>query len=199
MTKLPMSTISFNTLLYLKMRCERLVSDGLIQSYMYIRHYAEKDTTKDHIHLLLVPSRPVDPIKIRKLFVEPCEGSPDLGCLPFQPSKLGDWLLYAIHHPAYLMRKGLTRVNTYHLKDIHTNESYDYLEQIYNDSNEQLQDNRIELFLDKMRRGYSFGAILALGIVPPNQIIFYDKLYRNNLDKLGECIDYTGNEIIPLF
>ena len=183
-TKKPFSTISFNTLDFLKLVCEELMNESMIQSYYFIKHYAEQDTKKDHFHLLLVPARPLDPVKVRKNFVEPCSQG-DLICLPFQPSKITDWLLYSIHYPPYLIRKGLTRVCHYNLQDIVSNESFECLEDIFYRGSEDLTNKRMSSFLDRVYNGDSFGEILASGLVPENQVIFYDKLYhqfscRNN-------------------
>lgn len=181
MTKRPLSTISFNTAPFLDVVLSRLVEDGSLQSYYYIFHNAEKDTTKPHFHLLVIPSRPIDPCKIRKLFVEPDpQLSLPFGCLPFNVSKLVDWLLYAIHYPPYLLRKGLLREYTYEITDIKSNEPFYCIEQQYRDACEEYTDSRIDLFLEQMRNGHSFGSILASGLVPPSQIVFYEKLYRLN-------------------
>ena len=91
-TKKPISTISFNTSCFLDSALKSLVSSGQIMTYIYIRHLAESDTKKEHFHVYLQPSRPVDPQKIRTSFIEPSfDGKGDLGCLPFVPSKLHDW------------------------------------------------------------------------------------------------------------
>lgn len=193
MTKKPISTISFNSGEFLGMKCKELVKDDLIQSYMYIKHYAEEDTKKDHYHLYLIPSKPVDPQKVRLRFREPSlTGAADLGCLPFQPSKVGDWLLYSLHYPPYLLRKGLSRINTYNLSDIVSNEPREWLDQLFHDSAETVVDTRVDLFLERMRNGDTFGDILASGLVPPSQVVFYDKLFRLNARALGANLDDDG-------
>lgn len=177
-TKRTIGTISFNSEYFLAAKCNKLIEDELIQSYAYIKHNAEEDTKKEHYHLLLVPSCPVDPCKVRKRFIEPCpEG--DLICLPFVPSKLGDWLLYALHYPVYLTKKGLVRRYHYSLDDIITNEPIEWLEDVFHTACEELTDKRISQFLDRVNNGDSFGDILSSGLIPYNQIIFYDKLYHN--------------------
>lgn len=197
MTKRPLSTISFNSPDYCRSVCDELVESGRVQSFVFIRHFAEQDTKKDHIHLVLVPAKPIDPMKVRKLFIEPSlDGKGDLGCLPFSPSKLCDWLLYALHFPPYLLRKGLVRVNTYRLTDFVTNEPYYYLEQLFSEASEGVMDSRLTLFIDRIRHGDTFGEILASGLVPPSQIIFYDKVYRLNSHRLGEALDENNNDTL---
>jgi len=198
MTRRPISTISFNTPEYLDMKCKELLEDEIIQTYIYIFHHAEQDTKKDHIHLYLSPARNIDPMKIRKLFIEPClDKRGDLGCLPFNPSKLCDWFLYALHNPIYLLRKGLSRVNVYNISQFVSNESHEYLEQVYHDSLEQFEDSRISLFLSRLDNGASLGELLASGLVPPNQVVFYEKLYKSNARRIGSKLDENFNEQIP--
>lgn len=176
-TKRSISTISFNTISYLDSVLKDLVENSLIQSYIYIQHQAEEDTKKNHIHMILCPAKPLDPMKVRRLFIEPCiEG--DLQCLPFQPSKLGDWVLYALHFPPYLVKKGITRINHYTLDELKSNEPKEWLEDIFFKASEELENHRVSTFIDRMEQGANFGDLLASGLVPFNQVIFYDKLYH---------------------
>ena len=177
-TKRTIGTISFNSEFFISATCNNLLEEELIQSYAFIKHFPEEDTKKEHYHLLLVPSRPLDPCKIRKRFIEPCVDG-DLICLPFVPSKLGDWLLYALHFPAYLTKKGLVRQFHYLLSDIISNEPVEWLEDVFHSACEELTDKRISQFLDRVNNGDSFGDILSSGLIPYNQVIFYDKLYHN--------------------
>lgn len=189
MTKLPQSTISFNTPEFLKGKLDSLIADGKIQSYIYIFHNAEEDTKKNHIHLLVVPSSTLNPVLFRKQFIEPSFNNRDLGCLPFTKSKVGDWLLYAMHYPPYLSSKGLTRIYNYNLDDFCTNEPIEYLEQIFSEALESLVNTRIDTFLKHLANGDSFGSALAQGLVPPNQVIFYEKLYKSyGLIHRKDCI-----------
>lgn len=190
MTKRPLSTISFNSEKFLCSALSSLVEAGKVQSWLYVKHKAEEDTKKEHIHLLLVPCSVVNPVAVRKSFIEPSfDGRGDLGCLPFNPSKISDWLLYSLHYEPYLCGKGLVRHNHYKLSDVVTNESSDYVYQLFNEAVESLSNSRVSNFLDMVNSGASFGELLASGIVPPNQVIFYDKLfktYRRNANKNSE-------------
>lgn len=179
MTKRPLSTISFNTEPFMRNVLDTLVSDSKIQSWIYIRHLAEEDTKKDHFHLLLLPCSVVNPVFVRKAFIEPSFTSlGDLGCLPFAPSKISDWLLYALHYEPYLLSKGLQRQNHYDISSLVSNESRDYLDQCFSEAVEGLNTSRVSNFIDMAMRGHSFGELLASGLVPPNQVVFYDKLFR---------------------
>lgn len=180
MTKKPLSSISFNTEGYLRSCLETLVSECKIQSWMYILHRPEEDTKKPHIHVFLSPCCPVNPVVIRKAFIEPMfDGSGDLGCLPFNPSKVSDWLLYALHYEPYLNSKGLVREYHYLLDDIVSNECSEYVEQVFNEAIEGLSTSRVSNFISLAMKGASFGELLSSGLVPPNQVVFYDKLFRH--------------------
>lgn len=193
MTKLPQSTISFNTPEFLKGKLDTLVTDGKIQSYIYILHNAEEDTKKNHIHLLVVPSSTLNPVTFRKQFIEPSFNNRDLGCLPFYKSKISDWFLYALHYPPYLTAKGLTRVYNYNIEDFVTNECPEFLEQCFSEACESLVNTRIDTFLGYLSNGGTFGETLAQGLVPPNQVIFYEKLYKT-YRKGGENLCNTNND-----
>lgn len=196
-TKKPISTISFNTQAFLVHQLQKLVNEDKAQSWIFIQHYAEKDTTKDHFHVLVVPASPLDPQRIRRRFIEPRLGEKDLGCLPFQPSKVGDWLLYALHDQAYLTKKGLERVNHYRLENLVTNEGPEWIENIYNEAVETFTDSRLATFLSEMDHGSDFSQLLASGLVPPNQVVFYEKLYKSNQWRVGRSLDVAGNDSIP--
>lgn len=196
MTKKPLSTISFNTGDYLDAQLQRLYQNNILAMYIYIKHYPEKDTTKEHYHVYIQPYKTVNPQEIRSFFVEPqTDGVPPLGCLPFVPAKLYDWLLYACHDIAYLTSKGLTRINHYPITDIVSSEPYYCIEQFWRDAHEQQSQNRIAIILDMLCRGDSYGDILSSGLIPPNQVIFYDKLIKTKLASLVKTKEI--NEDIP--
>lgn len=182
MTKKPLSSISFNSADFLKYNLDELYKNNCISLYCYIRHYPEEDTKKQHYHLFLQPVKPIDPLALRKLFIEPNENG-DLGCLPLMPSKFYDWLLYSLHHPLYLLHKGLYRINHYPLTDIVSSEPYYCLEQFYHDALEQYETSRIKTIISMIKEGYKYNDILESGIIPPSQIVFYDKLIRSSFSK----------------
>lgn len=106
-TSRPISTISYNTLPFLRSRLEELVSNHKIQAFMYIYHKGE-DGDKDHIHLRIVPNTRLDPMVLTDFFKEPDLKFPKnkpLGVRPWRPSNEEDWLLYAVHDKAYMKLK----------------------------------------------------------------------------------------------
>lgn len=81
-TSKPISTISYNTLDFLVPRLESLVAGEILQAWFFIPHNAEthKDDEvkgKAHIHLLLMPNKRVDLVKLAKMFVEVDPAKPD--------------------------------------------------------------------------------------------------------------------------
>lgn len=196
-TKKPFSTISFNSETFLRSVLSSLEKDGSLQYYAFIKHYAEEDTKKDHYHIFFLPAKPLDPISLRKKFIELVIGDKPLQCLPFQPSKISDWILYALHDITYLNKKGLVRLNHYSIEEIITNDD-DFTLQSYYDAKETFNDNRLTLFLNAMKQGMTFGAILRQGIVPPNQIVYWEKVYATSFKScFGKLVDDKKNLKIP--
>lgn len=106
-TSRPISTISYNTLPFLRSRLEVLISNHKIQAYMYIFHKGE-DGDKDHVHLRIVPNTRLDPMELTEFFKEPDLHFPQnkpLGVRPWRPSQEEDWLLYAVHDKSYMKLK----------------------------------------------------------------------------------------------
>lgn len=195
-TKKTSSSISFNTMPFLETTLNNAVSEGLIYFFAFIRHYPEEDTKKEHYHLFIAPSKPLDLISFRRLFIEPVSGYKPLCCLPFQPSKIGDWLLYALHDISYLNKKGLVRLNHYSIESVVTNDD-EYLLQSYYDAKETYNDTRMNLFIRELRQGASFGDILRSGIVPPNQIVYWEKVYKSSMVLFGKDVDNKQVDLIP--
>lgn len=104
-TQKPISTISYNTELFLKEKLEIWLKAHIIQSYQYICHKGE-DGDKDHIHLRIEPNKRVDPMDLQEELKEYQLGKEKpLGVRPFRPSREEDWFLYAVHDPQYLKLK----------------------------------------------------------------------------------------------
>lgn len=104
-TQKPISTISYNTQLFLKEKLEIWLRAHIIQSYQYICHKGE-DGDKDHIHLRIEPNKRVDPMDLQEELKEYQIGKEKpLGVRPFRPSKEEDWFLYAVHDKQYLKLK----------------------------------------------------------------------------------------------
>lgn len=128
-TSKPIATISYNTEEFLKLKLEELCREHKVSDYMYIKHDAEKDERKDHIHLYIQPNRLIDTMDLQDFLMELDPNNPmkPLGCIDFRPSKADDWILYAQHYQPYLASKGEAREFSYHKEDFryHNEDSFE--------------------------------------------------------------------------
>lgn len=101
-TTKPISTISYNTVPFLKEKLDNWVKAHWIQAYMFIHHKGE-DGDKDHIHLRIEPNKSLDPMNLTEELkeYEPGNNKP-LTVRPWRSSKEEDWILYIVHDPEYL-------------------------------------------------------------------------------------------------
>ena len=127
-TQKPISTISYNTELFLKEKLDAWVKSHAIQAYQYICHKGE-DGDKDHIHVRIEPNKKLDPMDLMEELREyPAGCDKPLGCRPFRPSKEEDWILYAVHDEKYLKTKYIEDAKEklpYKWQDIKVSEMYD--------------------------------------------------------------------------
>lgn len=105
MTSKPMSTISYNTEVFLKEKLDLWIEQHILQSYMYICHKGE-DGDKDHIHLRVTPNKSLDFMNLSDELKEfdPMHDKPK-GVRDWRASKEEDWILYAIHQSQYMKMK----------------------------------------------------------------------------------------------
>lgn len=84
-----------------------------------MKHKREEDERKDHIHLWIKPNTLIDTMDLQKHFLELDPNHPDkpLKCIDFRTSQTDDWVLYTMHHRAYLASKGETREYHYTCED----------------------------------------------------------------------------------
>lgn len=82
-TTKPISTISYNSLNFLKYKLDCLLEDGVINFYMGIVHQPEEDEKKEHIHLYILPHSQVDTMKLETQFIELVHGEKSLARLYF--------------------------------------------------------------------------------------------------------------------
>ena len=104
-TQKPISTISYNTLPFLREKLDLWVSQHIIQTYQFIRHKGE-DGDKDHTHFRIEPNKKLDPMELTEALKEYQVGcDKPLGIRSWRPSKEEDWFLYAVHDPEYMALK----------------------------------------------------------------------------------------------
>ena len=136
-TSQPISTISYNSLDFLKNKLDTWYRHHMIQCYMFICHKGE-DGDKDHIHVRIEPNKRLDPMDLSDMLKEPDpHNTKPLGCRPWRSSKEEDWFLYAIHDKEYLKVKyGNSNKDgkiEYDISDIICSEGYDveYSENVF--------------------------------------------------------------------
>lgn len=102
LTAKPISTISYNSVEFLKRKLDQLFKGHIIDDYRYIQHIGENGD-KDHIHVLLYPNKRIDTGILKDEFIEADPTSEKgLGVMPFRSSKPDHWLMYVIHDKDYL-------------------------------------------------------------------------------------------------
>lgn len=128
-TQKPISTISYNSEVFLVEKLQNLYDAHIIQAWQFITHKGE-DGDKDHIHLRIEPNKRIDPMELTEMFKEYEKGKDKpLGVRPWRQSKEEDWFLYAVHDSDYLSLKygGGERGEKlpYDWKDINISPDYD--------------------------------------------------------------------------
>lgn len=197
-TSKPISTISYNSVEFLKAKLDYLVRSGEVAFWYYIKHHGEYDKEtnmqdKDHIHVYLEFADRVDTVKLGEMFLEYENGdlnSKPLKCMPFRVSKPYDALLYNIHHVQYLLQKFEQKEFAYTIDDIVTSDR-DYLNQIYSEAmhSDIFKRDRMMKLMDS---GVSVAEMCYHGLVNTNQayqMMIFEQLYKRgkyNIDKAAE-------------
>lgn len=171
------STISYNTPAFLSGKLRDLVRQGIIEYAHWIEHKAEEDEKKDHFHLILKPNKRINTGALQNEFKEPVAGEEKpRGVLPFNNSKMADWILYAVHDAAYLVRKNKQqRKFSYQREDIKTTEP-DLLDEDWKEAHEG-EDTRLKQVIDLAQKGIDWRAVLQLNIIPTNQLFQFKEVF----------------------
>lgn len=174
-TTKPISTISYNTEGFLRSKLNELVSNHILADYKYIFHDAEKDEAKNHLHVLLIPNKSIDPMDIQDFLKEPDSSDPlhPLGCIYFRKTNdVDDWLLYVMHHPVYLASKGQSREFIYSKDDFRYYDKMafdrDYRHALYA-SKWATENSQMEFIRDLLESKAEPAQIFGSGSVPINK------------------------------
>lgn len=152
-TILPQSTISYNSEEFLRETLNRLVKNGILGFWCFIKHNPEDDEKKAHIHLYMEPVNKVDTAECPKLFWEPDRYGQILKTMTWRTTKSWpDWLWYSIHDKSYLAMKGENRKYHYSVEDIIAS---DYDELLYRINEAPRPQSKFDLILEMSARGYS--------------------------------------------
>lgn len=117
-TSAPFSFISYNTENYLLFKLKELYNNHIISDFMFIKHKAEEDEKKDHIHGWVNPNTRIDTITFQFALQEPDPFSDKpLGITNPRKSDIDDWILYTQHYKPYLFSKMEDRKYYYQKSD----------------------------------------------------------------------------------
>lgn len=170
------STISFNTPDFLKLKLRELTSAGRISFWSFIVHNPEDDEggKKEHIHLFIEPSKMLQTDDLKQDFAEFDFDKPDKPktCISFVSSKFNHWYLYSLHDRRYLASKGQSRKFHYVIDDF-VSSSYDEL--LYRvRSIDLLSLSPYADIEDAIDHGLTFQEYFARGTIPIQQIKLYE-------------------------
>ena len=138
-TKQNLSTITYNTIPFLKCHLEEWKDSKLIDFWAFVPHKKEADEKKNHIHLFIMPNKQVDTNDLDSWLSQPVKDSEKpLGTCSIWhtvgKNNTSDWLLYCLHDIVYCKLKGYNdRVYVYTLDDFYTS-NRDGLEEMYFDA-----------------------------------------------------------------
>ena len=110
-TQKPFSSISYNTVDWLRVQLDKLITQQDIVFYAFITHYGEDDEAglKDHIHVYVEPNGRFKTTVLTDMCIEPTPANPlPLKMMPCRHSEFDDWYMYVIHDENYLRYKGLS-------------------------------------------------------------------------------------------
>lgn len=191
------SNISYNTDAFFKNKINDLENRGIIDWCYWIRHKADTDETKSHIHLVLKPSRRLDTQKLILEFAEidPSNAKP-LGVTKKwnTTTSISDWLLYAVHDMGYLASKGQIRNYHYDFSAIQSTDE-DALRADWN-AIDRTKYNRLKFLADAVEKEVPFVCLVQDGLIPIAQRSQYEYQYKELLilKKTKQCARKIGHE-----
>lgn len=193
------SNVSYNSDEFFEATVKRLEANGVIDWCYWIRHDADTDETKPHIHFVLKPSARLDTQKLREQFKEIDLSHPTepLCCTKrwFSTNSMEDWLLYGVHDVAYLASKGQTRKHHYGFEDIKSTDP-DGLRQDWNMIDRSKYD-RLQILFEAAQRQIPFGLLVQMGRVPIPQRAQWEMQYNSLLALVHseDCMRVLSHEV----
>lgn len=177
LTTKSIATISYNSSTFLKSTLNTLYNDHIIDFYIYIKHQAESNETKNHYHIFMIPTKRLDTTTLREKFQE-LDLSSDipLGVMPFRNSRFIDWHLYAIHDANYLISKMTDKEYCYSTADYKMSDKDYFLDLLATADYSKI--SKVDILKKCVSSGLSFSAICVSGLIPVQQISQYKELYN---------------------
>lgn len=177
-TRLPITTISYNTQPFLITKLEELRKAKVITCWFFVEHLAEVDEKKDHIHLYIRPAKDIQTDDLLDEFLELDMEHPDkpLKCLSFRVCRsFGDWYLYVKHDPLYLAKKGQKRAYQYD-RDAFVCCDEDELDYAISEI-DMTEYSAMGRIIQGIRDGLTFQEFLNQGNVPIQQFIQWQRAW----------------------
>lgn len=185
----PIATVSWNTEEFLVKQLNNLVNDHVVLFWFYVRHFAESDEKKEHIHLYLEPDIRVDTNELRSNFEElpSCDSSCKdiIRPLPFTVSKFDTAYLYFTHNKLYLDSHGYSK-QFYNYTDVKTSDEYLLHEKIALIDYYKIEGGRVNQVKQAFLSGVSFEEMCDSGMIPIQQIKQYQLFYTMLVSKYSK-------------
>lgn len=193
-TSVPISLISYNTEDFLKLKLDDMIENQIIFNYVYIKHDADVDALKDHIHLTIFPTDRIDTLQLKSYFSEPCDDIKPLGISPVinKCSNTDTMFLYYIHDEKFLNSVNEVRnIYNYPIECLHYSD-VDHFTSIMNNAFKFLDNISIKVstkqIIEAIDGGISYKDFLKKYNPPTNQIqsikVLYDSFIRSDISKL---------------
>lgn len=172
----PISSISYNTIPFLKEVLDSLIDSKDIEFYFFIWHKGEDDEAgeKDHIHVYVEPAHIINTVDFKELFkeVDPKHEKP-LGTIIWKKSNFMNAYMYFLHDKAYLAFKGQSRQYNYDPCEVITNDRYILRYYVFN-------INLLDLtpYADMIKAqedGLSFQEYFRRGRIPIQQVSSWER------------------------
>lgn len=188
-TRSMISTISYNTPEFLRVKLEDLRKAKIISEWYFIEHQPEADEKKVHIHMLVVPSKQLSTDDLAENFIQPDPPNPPRKTLWWEITKdWSDWYLYSIHDPEYLASKGQSREWVYTIDQMEAHDR-DFLEErVARIDRSTLTP--VSIVKKYVKSGLGFADLLASGSVPITQAYAFKLAF----DTLGSDLARNGRK-----
>lgn len=217
-TTKPISTVSFNTPDFLKLKLKELKKAGRLSFWAFIVHKPEDDEggKKEHCHVYVEPSKMLqtDDLQSELNEFDPNHPEKPRGCLTFSSSKFDPWYLYALHDKRYLACKGQSRRFHYQHEDICTSDDDDLIFKAR--SIDMVSLSPYSDMEDAQKQGVTWAEYFSRGTVPLPQVaqfkIAWDLLIQARTERAdreghpmdidtdtGEVIENTSDTACPSY
>lgn len=206
-TTKPISTISFNTPAFLKLKLNELLKAGRLSFWAFIVHKPEDDEggKKEHCHVYVEPSKMLqtDDIKAELKEFDPEHPDKPRGCISFNSSKFDPWYLYALHDKRYLASKGQSRRFHYEHDNIVTSDSDDLTFKAR--SIDMISLSPYADMEDAQNHGVTWSEYFSRGGVPILQVALFERAWNllmqvrtERADREGHpmCVDFETGEVV---